>query len=72
MDEITLAQFILKLIRDRKENIVDVLVNNEVKDMEHYRQLMGNIDGLQYVEQELKSLLEKQELIDDCCSQGYK
>ena len=65
MDEITLAQFILKLVRDCKENIVDVLVNNEVKDMEHYRQLMGNIDGLQYVEQELKSLLEKQELIDD-------
>ena len=65
MDEITLAQFILKLVRDRKENIVDVLVNNEVKDMEHYRQLMGNIDGLQYIEQELKSLLEKQELIDD-------
>ena len=65
MDEITLAQFILKLVRDRKENIVDVLVNNEVKDMEHYRQLLGNIDGLQYVEQELKSLLEKQELIDD-------
>ena len=65
MDEITLAQFILKLVRDRKENIVDVLVNNEVKDMEHYRQLMGNIDGLQYVEQELKSLLEKRELIDD-------
>ena len=65
MDEITFAQFILKLVRDRKENIVDVLVNNEVKDMEHYRQLMGNIDGLQYVEQELKSLLEKQELIDD-------
>ena len=65
MNETTLAQFILKLVRDRKENIVDVLVNNEVKDMEHYRQLMGNIDGLQYVEQELKSLLEKQELIDD-------
>jgi|TARA_R100001460_G_scaffold22136_8_gene45068 hypothetical protein len=65
MDEITLAQFILKLIRERKQTIVDVLINNEVKDMEHYRQLMGNIDGLQYVEQELKSLLEKQELIDD-------
>ena len=65
MDEITLAQFILKLVRDRKENIVDVLVNNEVKDMEHYRQLMGNIDGLQYVEQELKSLLNKQEQNDE-------
>ena len=65
MDEITLAQVILKLVRDRKENIVDVLVNNEVKDMEHYRQLMGNIDGLQYVEQELKSLLDKQERLNE-------
>ena len=36
-----------------------------VKDMEHYGRLMGNIDGLEYVEQELKSLLEKQERMND-------
>jgi len=65
MNEISLAQFILKLIRDKKTQVTELLVNNGVKDMEHYRQLMGNIDGLEYIEQELKSLLEKQELIDD-------
>ena len=65
MTEINLAQFILKLIRDKKEQISELLINNSVRDMEHYRQLMGNLDGLEYVEQELKSLLDKQELIDD-------
>jgi hypothetical protein len=33
--------------------------------MEHYRELTGNLDALDYVEQELKSLLEKQEHSDD-------
>jgi len=33
--------------------------------MEHYRELMGNIDSLNHVEQELKGLLKKQELSDD-------
>lgn len=65
MNEINLAQFILKLIRDKKDQVTELLVNNGVKDMEHYRQLMGNIDGLEYIEQELKSLLEKQEHLDD-------
>ncbi len=65
MDEINLAQFILKLVKDKKTQISELLVNNSVKDMEHYRQLMGNLDGLEYIEQELKSLLEKQERIND-------
>lgn len=65
MTEINLAQFILKVVRDKKEQISELLVGNGVKDMEHYRQLMGNLDGLEYVEQELKSLLDKQERIDD-------
>lgn len=65
MTEINLAQFILKVVRDKKEQISELLVGNGVKDMEHYRQLMGNLDGLEYVEQELKSLLEKQEHADD-------
>lgn len=65
MNEINLAQFILKLVKDKKAQVSDLLVNNGVKDMEHYRQLMGNLDGLEYVEQELKSLLEKQEQFDD-------
>ena len=29
--------------------------------MEHYRELMGNLEALNHVDQELKALLEKQE-----------
>jgi len=36
-----------------------------VKSMEHYRELMGNLECLNHVEQELKGLLDKQERSDD-------
>tara|TARA_R100001460_G_scaffold30698_2_gene60537 strand:+ start:175 stop:372 length:198 start_codon:yes stop_codon:yes gene_type:complete len=65
MNEINLAQFILDIVRKKKEQVTELVMAGGVKDMEHYGRLMGNIDGLEYVEQELKSLLEKQELIDD-------
>ena len=33
--------------------------------MEQYRELMGELNGLNYVSQELTGLLEKQELLDE-------
>jgi|TARA_E500000305_G_scaffold53917_1_gene43025 hypothetical protein len=33
--------------------------------MEHYRELMGNLDALNHIAQELSGLLEQQEQIDD-------
>ena len=35
------------------------------KSMEHYRELMGMLAAFDHVEQELKSLLNKQEQIDE-------
>ena len=64
MNEITLAQFILDLVR-KKDQVTELVMAGGVKDMEHYGRLMGNIDGLEYIEQELKSLLEKQEQMHD-------
>ncbi len=32
-----------------------------VKSLEQYRELMGNLEALNHVEQELKGLLDKQE-----------
>jgi hypothetical protein len=34
---------------------------NNVKSMEQYRELIGNLEALNHVEQELKGLLDKQE-----------
>jgi hypothetical protein len=65
MDEIYVAEAVFRIIRERRESIVDLLQYGNVKSMEHYRELMGNIDSLNHVEQELKGLLKKQELSDD-------
>ncbi len=65
MDEIYVAEAVFRIIRERRTGIVDLLQYGNVKSMEHYRELMGNLDSLNHVEQELKGLLEKQEQSDD-------
>jgi hypothetical protein len=65
MPEIYVAEAVYRIIRERRQAITDLLMYNNVKSMEHYRELMGNVDCLNHVEQELKSLLDKQELLDD-------
>ncbi len=65
MDYIVLVQHIQKIVRNRKSIISDVLENNGISSMEQYRELMGELNGLNYVSQELTGLLEKQELLDE-------
>ena len=65
MPEIYVAEAVYRIIRERRQAITDLLMYNNVKSMEHYRELMGNVECLNHVEQELKSLLDKQELLDD-------
>ena len=65
MDEIDFTQAILRLIRERRNNVIETLECDGVKDMNHYNRLMGVLDGINFVEQELKVLLEKQDHIDD-------
>ena len=65
MDVINLAQFIQKIIRGRRQNVREILENNGVQSMEQYQKLMGEMDALFYIEQELTSLIQKQEQIDE-------
>ena len=65
MDYILLTQHIQKTIKERKSIILNVLENNGIKNMEQYRELMGELTGLNYISQELTGLLEKQELLDE-------
>ena len=65
MDYIVLVQHIQKIVRNRKSIISDVLENNGISSMEQFRELMGELNGLNYVSQELTGLLEKQELLDE-------
>tara|TARA_R110000796_G_scaffold155821_1_gene272389 strand:+ start:224 stop:418 length:195 start_codon:yes stop_codon:yes gene_type:complete len=61
MDEIHAANAVFRIIRDRRQAVHDLMTFGNVKSMEQYRELMGNLESLNHVEQELKILLEKQE-----------
>ena len=65
MTEIYLAEAIFRVIRERRNILQDALVFGEVKNMEHYREIIGGLTSLEHIEQELKSLLDKQEQVDD-------
>ncbi len=51
MTEISLAEAFFRIIRERREGCKDFMVNGNVKSMEHYRELMGNLEALNHVEQ---------------------
>jgi len=61
VDEIYFAEAVLRIIRERRQAVQDLILYDNIKNMEQYRELMGNLKSLDHVEQELKSLLEKQE-----------
>ena len=61
MDELYVAEAVFKILRERRQGVTDLMIYGNVKSMEQYRELMGNLDCLIHVEQELKGLLDKQE-----------
>ena len=65
MDEVFFADAVLRIVRDRRLAVQDLLIYDNVSNMEQYRELMGNLKALDHVEQELKSLLDKQEQSND-------
>ena len=61
MDAIILAERIFKIIRGRQAQIIETITSNQVKDWNDYQNHLGQLDTLNYIEQELSDLLKKQE-----------
>ena len=61
MDEVRLAERIFKIIRTRQTQINEIITSNQVKDWNDYQNHLGQLDTLNYIEQELSDLLKKQE-----------
>ena len=64
MDSIILAEKIFRIIRTRQTQLTEIIVNNQVKDWNDYQNHLGQLDTLNYIEQELSDLLKKQEQND--------
>ena len=61
MNEIKIAAAVFSITRERRQAVVDSLIYGNVKSME----LIGNLEALNHVDQELKDLLERQEQHDE-------
>jgi|TARA_R110000796_G_scaffold40651_2_gene100643 hypothetical protein len=59
MDGILLAEHLLKSIKERRDRVSEMLVAGTAKDFEEYKQLVGNVESLDYIGQELREILEK-------------
>ena len=64
MDAIYLAEKLFRVIRTRQSQLTEIIVNNQVKDWNDYQNHLGQLDTLNYIEQELSDLLKKQEQND--------
>ena len=61
MDVVRLVERIFKIIRARQTQVIEIITSNQVKDWNDYQNHLGQLDTLNYIEQELSDLLKKQE-----------
>ena len=64
MNDLDVVQFVQKTLKGRKDKIQELMSEGGIKDMEHYRECMGEIRACDYVLVELSEMLEKQEQRD--------
>ncbi len=65
MDSIYLADKMFRLIITRQKQITDIIISNQVKDWNDYQNHLGQLDTLNYLEQELSDLLKKKQEQND-------
>lgn len=64
MDAIKLAEYLYKNIRQRKEDLAQSLADGSIDSMEDYRFITGQIRGMTWIEEELKSSMKGTDLDD--------
>jgi hypothetical protein len=64
VDIIKIVDYLKKIIKTRQEQVNDV-ISNGVKDFEEYKYLLGKLHAYNEIIQELTDLLKKQEHYDE-------
>ena len=59
MDSILLAEHLLKQIKERRDRISEMMLSGNVKNLEEYKQLVGNVESLDYIGDAIREILEK-------------
>ena len=61
MNDLDVVQFVQKTLKGRKAQIQELMSEGGIKDMEHYKQLVGNVEALQMVEDRINEILSRLE-----------
>ena len=61
MDEMTFIDKIRKIIKMRHDDVVSAMASGGVDNMEKYQYMLGQIRTYQYLNQEISTLLNKNE-----------
>ena len=63
MDVADFAKYVYRLLEQREEQIADMLTSGGVQNFDQYQRLEGEVQGLVYAKEEIKTLLERN--VDD-------
>ena len=58
MDGIRIAEYIFKTLRARERNTVDIIAGGNIKSMEDYKYLMGELSAIRSLQQDLRETLQ--------------
>ena len=62
MDGIRLAEYLFKTLRDRERNTVDIIASGNIKSMEDYKYLMGELSAYRSLIEDLKDTLHMDDI----------
>jgi hypothetical protein len=65
MDVVAFAQHVYRVLRQREEDIKEVLAADGLPNWEEYKKLVGELRGLSYAADEMRALLEKNDDYDE-------
>ena len=57
MDAVNLAEYLFKTLRQREQNAVDIIAGGNIKSMEDYKYLMGELLAIRSLIQDLQETL---------------
>ena len=62
MDGIKLAEYFFKTLRERERNAVDIIAGGNIKSMEDYKYVMGELSAIRSLQQDLKETLQSDDI----------
>jgi|TARA_R110000868_G_scaffold143257_2_gene361179 hypothetical protein len=65
MDAISLAEYLLKNIRERKGRMSSAITDGSISSWDEYRFVVGELRGMSYGEEIIKSAMKGLDLEDD-------